>query len=110
VLDKVSATQAKNNLGAILDRVRSGDEAVVIERHGRPEAVVIGYEHYEILQAILRKDRTEKTWRDLERRAAAIRERIKDLTEAEVESLAEEISRETVARLIKGQKGVSEAD
>jgi prevent-host-death family protein len=110
MLQKISATEAKNNLGAILDRVRSGHDAVVIERYGQPEAVVIGYEHYEILQAILRKDRTEKTWRDLEKRAAAIRERNKDLTEAEVESLADEISRETVGRLIAERKAEYKTD
>jgi prevent-host-death family protein len=107
---KITATEAKNTLGSILDRVQSGDEAVVIERHGRPEAVVIGYEHYEVIQAMLRKDRTEKTWRDLRKRAAALRERNQDLSEEEVETLADEISRETVAHLIAERKSEYKAD
>ncbi|HUF37724.1 MAG TPA: type II toxin-antitoxin system Phd/YefM family antitoxin [Anaerolineales bacterium] len=110
MLQKISATEAKNNLGAILDRVRSGDATVVIERYGRPEAVVIGYDHFEILQAVLRKERTEKTWRDLEKRAIAIRERNRDLSEEEVESLADEISRETIARLIAERKAAYKTD
>ena len=110
MLKKISATDAKNKLGTILDWVGSGDEAVVIERYGRPEAVVIGYERYEMMQAMLRKDRTEKTWRDLEKRAIAIRERNQDLSEEEVESIADEISRETIARLIAERKAEYNTD
>ena len=38
----VGAFEAKNTLGALLDRVQSGEE-IVITRHGRPAARLIPY-------------------------------------------------------------------
>lgn len=110
MLRKLSATEAKTNLGAILDWVQSDQDGVVIERHGRPEAVVISYERYEILESLLRKERAEKTWRELERKAAAARERNRDLSDEAVETLADEISRETISRLIAERKAEYKTD
>lgn len=39
----ITATQAKNRLGDYLAIVTSGKEPVVIERHGRPIAVLLDY-------------------------------------------------------------------
>ena len=51
----VAATQVKNDLGAILDKVtRVG--AVAIEHHGTPKAVLVSYEEFEsLVQARSRK-------------------------------------------------------
>ncbi len=49
----VKATQAKNRFGAILRAVRN-DQPVFIEKHGSPQAVVLGIASYE---ALVRKAR-----------------------------------------------------
>ncbi len=42
-------TEARNRLSEIVDEVTSTGSEVVISRHGRPVAVVIGYEEFESL-------------------------------------------------------------
>jgi|SRR6185295_1168684 len=46
--DAVTATQAKNELGSLLERVIRG-ETVVITKHNAPKAVLISIEDYESL-------------------------------------------------------------
>ena len=42
-------TEARSRLSEIVDEVASTGSTVEISRHGRPAAVVIGYEEYESL-------------------------------------------------------------
>ena len=42
-------TEARNRLSEIVDDVRSTGSEFVITRHGRPSAVVLGYDEYESL-------------------------------------------------------------
>ena len=42
-------TEARNRLSEIVDEVTTTGSEFVITRHGRPAAVVIGYEEYESL-------------------------------------------------------------
>ncbi|MXZ29709.1 MAG: type II toxin-antitoxin system Phd/YefM family antitoxin [Acidimicrobiia bacterium] len=42
-------TEARNRLSEIVDEVAEAGSDVVISRHGRPVAVVIGFEDYESL-------------------------------------------------------------
>jgi len=46
--EAVSATQAKNELGSLLERVTRG-ETIVITKHDAPKAVLISIEEYESL-------------------------------------------------------------
>lgn len=59
----VSATEVKNRLGQYLARVAV--EPVVIEKNGRPVAVVLSYEEYELLQ-----QSDDRYWGEAARRAA----------------------------------------
>jgi prevent-host-death family protein len=45
--DTVSATEAKNRFGAILKRVARTGGPVVVERDGRPVAILLSFEAYE---------------------------------------------------------------
>ena len=42
-------TEARSRLSEIVDEVASTGSAIEISRHGRPVAVVVGYEEYESL-------------------------------------------------------------
>ena len=41
-MSEIGAFEAKNTLGALLDRVQSGEE-IIITRHGRPAARLVPY-------------------------------------------------------------------
>ncbi len=55
-LDTVSATEAKNRCGDLLHRVVYDHEPVLIERNGRPMAVLVDIDQYLDMK---RKARTE---------------------------------------------------
>ena len=44
-MQRMSARDAKNGCGRLLDIVRA--EPVAIEKHGRPDVVVVAFEEYE---------------------------------------------------------------
>ena len=53
----ISATQARTQLGSLLDAVNSGAGPFVIERYGEPIAVLMGsaeYETYEVRSRLVR--------------------------------------------------------
>jgi prevent-host-death family protein len=87
----ITATEAKNRLGAYLRAVADDDEEIVIENHGRPQAVLVPYESYRtILDERDRNRRLEAVAR-LEALAARVRTRNDDLTEEQADELAQEI-------------------
>ena len=51
--ETVDATQARASLGEILARARYGGRRYVIQQRGDPAAVVMGYEDYQELMALL---------------------------------------------------------
>ena len=53
-LDTVSATEAKNRFGDLLHRVVYDHEPVLIERNGRPMAVLVDIDQYLEMKRIAR--------------------------------------------------------
>ena len=51
--ETVDATKARASLGEILARARYGGWRFVIQQRGHPAAVVMGYEDYQELMALL---------------------------------------------------------
>jgi prevent-host-death family protein len=51
--ETVDATKARASLGEILARARYGGRRFVIHQRGNPAAVVMGYEDYQELMALL---------------------------------------------------------
>lgn len=51
--ERVSATKARASLGEILARTRYGGCRFVSQQHGDPAVVVMGYEDYQRLMALL---------------------------------------------------------
>ena len=97
----ISVTEAKNKLSAMLDwAVEYGDE-VVIESRGEPKAVIISYDDYEEFRTLKEEARRRAALRQLEALAEQIWARNSDLSEEQVEQLAEEIAQETMQRMIK---------
>ncbi len=74
---------------------------VVIQNRGRPEAVIISYEDYEILQEARENERRKKAIQALQQIAEEVGNRNTSLSEKESEKLADEITREAVDGLVK---------
>jgi prevent-host-death family protein len=51
--ETVNATEARASLGEILARARYGGRRFVIQQRGDPAAVVIGYEDFQEMMALL---------------------------------------------------------
>jgi len=58
-LDSVSATDAKNRFGELLHKVVYGQAPVLIERNGRPMAVLVDIEQYLALKRASRSTSKE---------------------------------------------------
>ncbi len=46
MLEAIPATEARQQLLPLLDRVEGGSYRFMVTRHGKPVAVVLGYEEY----------------------------------------------------------------
>lgn len=85
----VSATEAKNRLGAYLKFATQGGGAVIVESRREPSAVIISFEEYQRLRdadaLLARQRRLEKLEQIMERQA----ELNSDLTEESAEALVQ---------------------
>lgn len=97
----ISATEAKNRLGAYLKEASVNGEDVVIENHGRPQAVLIPYDAYREIAAERDRQRRLKAIDELEALAVEVRARNADLTDEEAEAIAEEISQAAIDNLVR---------
>jgi prevent-host-death family protein len=96
----VTASEAKNRLGAIMDWAVENEDGVVIEKRGEPRVVVIPYAQYERLQALQEQLRRAEALARLEQAAQQMSGATEALSDEEVEALAEEIARDTVERMV----------
>lgn len=100
----VSVSEAKNQLSAVMDwAVENGDE-VVIESRGEPKVAILSYAEYQEFLAFKEQARRKEALRQLEELAERMWARNANLSDEEVEELAEEISQETIQRMIKEGK------
>ena len=69
----ISATEARVHFGKLLRRVTEGHQAVIVERDGKPQVVVLAVEEYERLKAT----QPHGDWRQTMEKAIAIADSIK---------------------------------
>lgn len=96
----VSTAEAKNKLTALIAWVREHDDAVVVENRGKPSAVLVSYTEYEAMRGLKERQRRQDALAQLRRLRDRVSARNEDLTEEQVEVIAEEVSRDVVRRLI----------
>lgn len=61
---RVSAFEARTRFGEILDVVRYRKEPCIVERNGRPVAVIVDLEAYQALQALQAEEKYIETYTD----------------------------------------------
>lgn len=49
--DRISADKARASLGELLDRAGIGGERIIIQKHGKDRAVLVGMKDYEKVEA-----------------------------------------------------------
>lgn len=90
----VTATEAKNRLGALMTEVRKTDEPVIVELRGRPEIAIITAEQLKDFEALKRKRRGEEALAELWAIQASAGDRNRDLSEEQAMELAVKAVRE----------------
>jgi prevent-host-death family protein len=100
----VSATEAKNRLGALFSWIQDNQDTVIVESRGEPTAVIMSYSEYEKIQALQEQARRQEIWERMEALRREISARNQDLTEEQKEQLADEVSREAINSLVKKGK------
>jgi len=90
----VTSTELKNRTREILDWARlNADDAVIVKTYGQPRVAIISYEEYQRL----RQEREERRTR-LFAMIDEVKERTRDVPEAEIDSAIAEAIRAVRAR------------
>lgn len=94
----VSATEAKNNFGAIMARAQT--DPVIIENRGHAAAVLLSVDRFERLEEAEYKQERLEALERIRKIGAEAQRRNADLTPDEAEALVKEIVDETFARML----------
>lgn len=100
----VSVSEAKNQLSAVMEWAVENPDGVIIESRGRPKVAILSYAEYQEFLALREQARRKETFRQLEELAERMWALNSDLSDEEVEELAEEITQETMERMVKEGK------
>ena len=100
----ISVSEAKNKLSAMMDWAIQNQDGVVVESRGRPKAVILPYAEYEAYLSMRENERRRAALQRMEELAAIVQEKNQDMTPERAEQLADEISRETIERMIEDGK------
>lgn len=90
VTRKISATEAKNRLGAYLRMATEDGDAVIVENRREPSAVIISFAEYQQLQAARTLLDRQRRLAELDRIAELQAERNSDLTEETADALIQQ--------------------
>lgn len=100
----ISVSEAKNTLSAVLEWAVENDDNVVIESRGEPKAAILPYDEYEEYLALKEEARRRDALQQLRELSEQIWAATSDLSDEEVDQLAEEITQETFQRMIREGK------
>lgn len=91
----VSATEAKNRLGALMAWAVEHRDDVIVEAQGKPRAVIMSFADYEVVQALREQARRQAALERLRALRTRVSARNQDLTEEQAMALADRFVRET---------------
>ncbi|MDQ3541717.1 MAG: type II toxin-antitoxin system Phd/YefM family antitoxin [Chloroflexota bacterium] len=99
-LKTMSSTEAKQQWGSVMNAASAPDDAVIVESHGKPKVAVISYDRFERLQELEEQAQRARALEQLclvEERAG---DRNSDLTDEQIDALADRFSREFAEDLV----------
>ena len=97
----VTATEAKAKLSELMRWAVASGDGVIVESRGAPQVVLLPYSEYEELQKLKERDRRETALAQLRELAREVQAQNQDLSAADAEHLADEITREAIDRLVE---------
>ncbi len=106
----VSATEAKINLGSMMEWAVAESDEVIIESRGKAKAVLVSYPFYQQMMQIKEVLRREKALLDLETLANKVQDKNKDLSPEKADELAYEFVGDVVREMISEGKISYSAD
>ncbi len=109
----VSASEAKNRLGAVLSWVQNTQDEVIIESRGEPAVVVMSYTQYEKMQDLKEQERRKDALQRLRTVREQVRARTQNqdiTTEGQALQIADQFSQAAVDDLVKKGKVRFELD
>ena len=95
----VTASEAKNNLGALLAELRRDQDAVIVENRGVPTAAIIPFRTYEELQQWQQERRRAQARATLKRLQQELGSQNQDLTADQATTLARQVVKVTMTEL-----------
>jgi prevent-host-death family protein len=106
----ISANDAKNRLGTWLALVNDSHEEVIIERHGKPRAVIMSFTEFEKVKELRERARRAEAVRDLRSLQEEVSSRNRDLTEEQIEDIADRFSHDIIDDIVADGKITFERD
>jgi prevent-host-death family protein len=100
----VSASEAKNRLGSIMDWAVENMDEVIIQSYGDPKAVILPYAQYERFVQFREMLRREEALRRLEGLVETVQAQNQDLTSEKADALADRFTREVIEEMIEEGK------
>jgi len=100
----VSATEAKNRLGAIVEYAVKNPDGVIIESRGKPRAVILSFEEYQKVKKAQEQARRREALEKLRALAEEVRQQNQDLSADQADELADQIVREAIVNMIRQGK------
>jgi prevent-host-death family protein len=100
----VTATEAKNRLGALLRVVSEEGEEVIVENRGEPVAVFLPMAGYDEWRELREEARRRAIWERLRCVQAELDRQNSDLSTEEAQELVDRISRDTMDALVADGK------
>jgi prevent-host-death family protein len=101
----VTASEAKNRLGAVLSWVQANQDEVIIENRGEPAVVIMSYTEYERVKQLKEEQRRKDALQRLRALREEVRSRNQDIaTDEQAMQVAEQFSRDLVDDLAKKGK------
>ncbi|MEA2575889.1 MAG: antitoxin Phd [Chloroflexia bacterium] len=97
----VSATDAKNKFGSLVNWVVANDEEIIVENHGEPSVVLMSVNEYESYKAFRETERRKKLLAELHELRDRVRKNNLDITtEEQAMEIADEIVRDAINSLV----------
>ena len=96
----VSTRDAQNKLSALIGWAKEHEEGVIVENRGEPTAAIISFAEYERLCHLKEQERRRGLLEEMRQIQARVSARNTDLSETEVDRLADDITREAMESLI----------
>ena len=100
----VSASEAKNRFGAIVDWAVESQDDVIIESHGAPKVVIVSFEAYQEIERLREAARRQEALARLQRLRDQVVARNRDLTQEDADALGDRFSREAMADMAQEGK------